>query len=614
MHVIGTAGHVDHGKTLLIEALTGINADRLPEEKRRGLTIDLGFAHFYAPGGEPVGVIDVPGHERFIRNMVAGAWALDLALLTVAADDGWMQQSSDHARVLRLMGVPALIAVITKADLASPERLAQVAEQAAEQCSLRGYPRAPSIMVSARTGQGIEDLKRLIVQQLDALAAAPAAGPRPEANAAAGAAGQGFAHLYVDRAFTVKGAGLVVTGSLKGGPLERGQELVLHPAGRRVRIRSLQSYHEDCQRAEPTSRVAINLGGVEAEQVARGDLLAAPDSPIQVSSQFITRIVPAPGDEGLPSLKRDTEVEIAVGTGHELVRLARFGAGGLASVRLGRAIPLLWNQPVVLIQHGGSAILGGGRVLWLGATNRQQRLALARLQPPLAAEPGSGELARLRLSLEGAVEPRQARSLPLSADLRERTVELEGWIVAREYAERLDQRIRALSAAPGGLRIGELATRIKEGPEALLRLVAGRLTAEGALVLRGGILFPAGAQDPEISPMGRQLLRDLRAGAARGLEASRIKAAGAMKELRNLVRIGVAISLDGDIYYEKESYVELVRTCLAGLSVGDTLTIAEVKSRTQLSRKYVIPLLNRMERDGYVTRRGDDRVVAVQPK
>ena len=175
MHVIGTAGHVDHGKTLLIEALTGINADRLPEEKRRGLTIDLGFAHFFTPEGEPVGVIDVPGHERFIRNMVAGAWSLDLALLTVAADDGWMQQSSDHARVLRLMGVPRLIAVITKADLASPDRIDQIAGRVTAECAHLGYPEVPRIAVSARSAQGIEELKSLILRGLGGLEQANAA-------------------------------------------------------------------------------------------------------------------------------------------------------------------------------------------------------------------------------------------------------------------------------------------------------------------------------------------------------------------------------------------------------------------------------------------------------
>ncbi|MBN1837630.1 MAG: selenocysteine-specific translation elongation factor [Spirochaetales bacterium] len=597
MRVIGTAGHVDHGKTLLIEALTGIDADRLPEEKRRGLTIDLGFAHFYAPDGQPVGVIDVPGHERFIRNMAAGAWSLDLALLTVASDDGWMQQTADHIRVLRLMGVPRLIAVITKADLASPERLRQVTEQAVRECSLRGYPVAPAVAVSARTGQGIETLKALVLEQLAAL-------PAPAG---------GFAHLYVDRAFTVKGSGVVVTGSLVGGFIERGQELLLLPRKKRVRVRGLQSYYQECEQAEPVSRVAVNLAGVDLEQIGRGDLLTEPEAPFQAVREFIARVAPAPGDPP-PVFKRDTEVEIAAGTGHQIVRLTRLGPGALARVRLSQPTALLWNQPIVLIQHGGSAILGGSRVLWLGRTGREQRLALAEIEPKLPPELGAEQEALLKLTLEKAVPPKEAANLELSPALRQSTVELGGWIVARQYADELEKRIRELAAAPRGLKPGELATLIREAPEGLLKLVAGRLADRGDLALREGILFPPGERPPEVSPMGRQLLRDLRAEGARGLEASQLKAAGATKELRNLARIGLAVSLDGNIYYDKDSYLDLVRSCLASLELGGILTIAEAKARTELSRKYVIPLLNRMESDGYVKRSGDDRIVAAKPK
>ncbi|UCF97035.1 MAG: selenocysteine-specific translation elongation factor [Spirochaetaceae bacterium] len=620
MHVIGTAGHVDHGKTLLIEALTGINADRLPEERRRGLTIDLGFAHFFTPGGEPVGVIDVPGHERFIRNMVAGAWSLDLALLTVAADDGWMQQSSDHTRVLRLMGVPRLIAVITKTDLASPERIAQVSEQASEACSRLGYADVPTLAVSARSGQGIDELKELILKEIASLEQTAVLEQR--AAAQRGPTGsvsqmQSVAHIYVDRVFTVKGAGVVVTGSLMGGVLRRGQELLLLPQKRRVRIRSLQCYYKECETVEPTSRVAINLSGIDAGQISRGDLLSEQGTLFQNTMEFILRIASAPGtqaDDKSASPKRDTEVEIAVGTGHQIVHLTRLAAGNLGRIRSSRALPLLWNQPVVLIQHGGSSILGGGRVLWLGKTGKQQRLLLSEIEPTLPAELGGEHLARLKLSLDGAVAPEEARDLKLAADPSQGTVELVGWIVAKEYRDRLEGRIRELAATPGGVRLDELATKMRGEPETLLRLAASKLAERGDLSLRGGILLPAGSEALQVSPMGRQLLRDLRTGSSRGLELSKLKIAGARKELRNLVRAGLAVALEGDIYYEKEIYLGLARSCLAGQAVGGTLTIAEAKTRTQLSRKYIIPLLNRMEKDGLVKRSGDERIITALPQ
>ena len=607
MHVIGTAGHVDHGKTLLIEALTGINADRLPEEKRRGLTIDLGFAHFFTPEGEPVGVIDVPGHERFIRNMVAGAWSLDLALLTVAADDGWMQQSSDHTRVLHLMGVPRLIAVITKADLASPEKIDRIGEQVAGECSRIGFAEVPVIAVSARNGQGIDELKSLILREL----AQPAEPGRPVGPSSGG---RGVARLYVDRVFSIRGSGLVVTGSLRDGSLQRGQELLLLPKQRRVRIRGLQSYYEDRERVEPTSRVAINLSGVDTGQIARGDLLCEREAAFRVVKEFILRLMPSPGSDGAPSFKRDIEAEIAVGTGHQIARLNRFAAGNLLRIRLNRAIALQWNQPAVLIQHGGSTILGGGRVLWLGKTGKQRRLRLSELEPTLKTEPGPEDLSRLKLALDGAIAPEEAENLELSADLRRSTVELEGWIVSKAYRDRLGGQIRELAAAPGGVRIDELATKLRDEPQALLRLVAGKLAAGGELALRGGILFPEGAGVPQVSPMGRQLLRDLQSGGVLGLELSKLKIAGARKELRNLVRTDLAVALDGDIYYAKQVYLDLVRSCLAGLEVGGILTIARTKEQTRLSRKYVIPLLNRMERDGFVKRSGDERVVTGKPE
>jgi len=605
MHVIGTAGHVDHGKTLLIEALTGINADRLPEEKQRGLTIDLGFAHFFTPEGEPVGVIDVPGHERFIRNMVAGAWSLDLALLTVAADDGWMQQSSDHARVLRLMGVPRLIAVITKTDLASPDRIDQIAEQVAGECARVGYPEVPRIAVSARSGQGIEQLRSLILSELGGLEPADAgAVPLP---------GQAVPHLYVDRAFTVRGTGVVVTGSLRGGALQRGQELLLLPQKRKVRIRGLQSYYQERERVEATSRVAINLSGVEAGQVLRGDLLCRQQDPFRVVEQFILRVGRQADGSGSPAVKRDTEVEIAVGTGHQIALLTRFAPENLLRVRLSRATALRWNQPVVLIQHGGSTILGGGRVLWYGKAGGKLRQRLGELEPALETELGPEDLGRLKLALEGAIAPEAAAELRLSEDLRASTVQIHGWIVSKEYRDRLGEQIREMASGPGGVRRDELATKLRGEPEPLLRLIAGELVEKDVLAQRGGILLPAGAAAPQVSPMGRQLLRDLQAGGARGLELSKLKIAGARKELRNLVRADLAVALDGDIFYEKQTYLKLVHSCLADLEVGGILTIARTKERTQLSRKYVIPLLNRMERDGLVKRSGDDRVVTAKP-
>ena len=257
--------------------------------------------------------------------------------------------------------------------------------------------------------------------------------------------------------------------------------------------------------------------------------------------------------------------------------------------------------------------MGGGHVLWLGRTGKQQRLRLAELEPTLRQELGPEDRGRIKLALEGAIAPEEAESLQLPEELRNSTVRIDSWIVAREIRDRLGRQIREMAAVPGGVRLDELAGKLRTEAEALPRLVAGKLVQEGSLSLRGGILFPSGEGAPQVSPMGRQLLRDLKAGGFRGLELAKLKIAGARKELRNLVRADLAVALEGDIYYDRQVYLDLVRRCLSGSEVGGLLTIAQTKERSGLSRKFVIPLLNRMERDGFVKRSGDERIVTGKP-
>ena len=323
MPVIGTAGHVDHGKSSLIEALTGTHPDRLPEERARGMTIDLGFAHFPGREGEPIGVIDVPGHERFLRNMVAGAWGLDAALLTVAADDGWMPQSADHTRVLAALGVGRLALAVTKSDLASPERAEEVRRQALAECARLGFAQVPSLVVSARTGRNIAELRELLVSLVE--------GGTPELDW-----GPEGCLLYVDRAFHVKGVGVVVTGTLKAGPVERGQELRLLPAGRTVRVRGLQSYFREQERVLPGSRVALNLHGVELGQVRRGDCLVGSPAGAWVERELVVHLTPP---AGLPASELSRPHRAGGGAGHGALPgwLPPAGGGGPGAAALRRA-------------------------------------------------------------------------------------------------------------------------------------------------------------------------------------------------------------------------------------------------------------------------------------
>jgi selenocysteine-specific elongation factor len=611
MPVVGTAGHVDHGKSSLIEALTGTHPDRLPEERARGMTIDLGFAHFPGREGQPIGVIDVPGHERFLRNMVAGAWGLDAALLTVAADDGWMPQSSDHARVLAALGVGRLALAVTKSDLASPERAEQVRRQALAQCARLGFAQVPSLAVSARTGQNIPQLRELLVSLVEGGTTALDWGP-------AGCL------LYVDRAFHVIGVGVVVTGTLKAGPVERGQELLLLPAGRAVRVRGLQSYFREQERALPGSRVALNLHGVELDQVRRGDCLVGAAAGAWVERELVVRLQPAgppPGDLAAaggpaePELPARTELEVALGTGHRPADFLRL-EGGLARLRFAEPPPGFWNQPCVLLRSGGSEILAAARLFWPGATDGRLRRRLAAALRDLPPGRRLSGYALLRLAVAGRIRRRELAPAPVAArppaDTPEGTAARGEWLFRAGELERLEREILRLASPPGGVPLGELASRLELEPEAL-----GAVTAElqrgGRLALRGSLAFLPANPEANLSPFARGLLADLRRAGPVGLEPERLKIAGARKELAGLARAGLAVSLDGAIFYAAETYRALTRAVLAGKPIDALLQLAEARAASGLSRKYLIPLLNRMEADGLVKREGDARRIRVRP-
>ncbi|NJM06414.1 selenocysteine-specific translation elongation factor, partial [Candidatus Gracilibacteria bacterium] len=264
MYVIGTAGHVDHGKSTLVKTLTGIDPDRWAEEQRREMTIDLGFAWLTLPSGRSVSVIDVPGHERFIKNMLAGVGGLDAAMLIIAADESVMPQTAEHLAILDLLGINRGLVVLTKADLVDSEWLDLVREEVRERLSTTSFATAPLVTVSARTGSGLDGLRVALDQLLDTIP------PRGTAN--------GAPRLPIDRAFTIGGFGTVVTGTLADGPLSLGQELLVLPQGLSGRVRGLQTHQTKVEHVLPGTRVAVNLAGVHHREVTRGDVLTVPDA------------------------------------------------------------------------------------------------------------------------------------------------------------------------------------------------------------------------------------------------------------------------------------------------------------------------------------------------
>ena len=380
MRVIATAGHVDHGKSTLVRALTGVDPDRLAEEKARGLTIDLGFAMATLPSGAEVGFVDVPGHTRFIKNMLAGVGAVDACLLVVAATEGWKPQSEEHLRILDLLGLRGGVIALTMAGRVDAARLRDVGAEAAERVGGTLLEGAPTLAVDGLSGEGLDDLRAA----LDRLVAMTPAAPD-----------RGRPRLWVDRSFPVRGAGTVVTGTLTGGVLAVGDDVVVEPGGRRGRVRHLQSHGADLDRAEPGRRLAVNLSGIAHQDVKRGQAVVHP-ARWHGSETFDAslRVLPGLGHR----VSRRGAYLAYIGSGEFPVQLRVLGPAGsirpaeegVIRLRLpaGASLPLLPGDRYVVREAGRSETVGGGEILDVAPVLPAARAAPDRSVGRVVAERG----------------------------------------------------------------------------------------------------------------------------------------------------------------------------------------------------------------------------------
>ncbi len=614
LHVVATAGHVDHGKSALVRALTGIEPDRLDEERRRGLTIDLGYAWCTLPSGREVGFVDVPGHERFVKNMLAGVGPVRLVLFVVAADEGWKPQSEEHLQIVDVLtttthppsAAPGVVA-LTKADLVDDATVQRRREEIRARLAGTAMADASIVPCSAATGAGVAD----VAAALDALVAAA---PAPETD--------GRPRLFVDRVFTIRGAGTVVTGTLTGGPLRVDDRVELYPSGTQARVRGLQRHERPLQEAWPVSRVAVNLGGLTTRDALRGDVLGMPGQwrPTRVLDAEVRPVrglshpLTARGSHKLHAgaAERDARLRLLE------VDAIRPGERALVRVTLGRQLALDVGEPFVLREAGRRETVAGGIVL--DPDPRGSPADPERLRRRAAA--ARSELPGLLVAERGAIRATEVGPLTGAFGDAAGAERAGPWLVAPEVLEALAAAAHGLlaehhAARPllPGLELDAvrraLAERVPAVAPALEQSLAGalveRLAADGRLARDGtnvrlpGHRVSLGEREPE----ARRLEEALRSGwptppTARELGVDRELAAA-------LVATGRVVAAGDDVLLLPERWAEAVRVARELAARPEGMTAGAFRVALGTSRKYAIPLLERLDAEGVTRRDGDVR-------
>ncbi|CAI1105001.1 selenocysteine-specific translation elongation factor [Serratia ficaria] len=604
--IIATAGHVDHGKTTLLQAISGINADRLPEEKRRGMTLDLGYAYWPQPDGRVLGFIDVPGHEKFLANMLAGIGGIDHALLVVACDDGVMAQTREHLAILRLSGRPALTVALTKADRVEATRIDEVRRQVNDELARQGWPGAPLFVTAAAEGRGIAALR----EHLLAL--------RPGERGVT----RRF-RLAVDRAFSVKGAGLVVTGTALGGRVAVGDTLWLTGADTPVRVRGLHAQNQAVERAQAGQRIALNLSGdVGKEQITRGDWLLA-QRPPQAAERILVAL------EADAPIRHWQPLHLHHAASHITGRLSLLN-GGLAELILDRPLWLAENDRLVLRDIGARQTLGAARVLRLAAPKRGKRQPefLAWLQA-LAQAADDAQALRLLLpqgplSLAAFAWARQLTDAGLAELLSEPPLLVVGdHGLALDNVRQAESRLLQVLAEyhqqhADQLGLGRARLRRMALPaldEALVFMMIDRLLKAGALRnTRGWLHLPEHglAFSAEEAPLWQRIeplfgdqawwVRDL--AAELGADEARVRAL-----LRKAAQLGHVTAVVVDRYYLSrriEQFAALIRQLDAEQGSANA---ADFRDRLGVGRKLAIQVLEFFDRSGFTRRKGNQHLL-----
>lgn len=601
--IIGTAGHVDHGKSELIKALTGIAMMRLPEEKKREMTIDLGFGFFKPNDDITIGVIDVPGHERFIRNMVAGMWSLDLVMLVVCASEGWMNMTEEHAKVALSLGIRNIICVMNKIDLVDENRLKE-SEEDIKKNLYRIFNRDIEIVkVSALNGTNIDLLKERVTDIL--------LKEKYEDDIKT--------HIYVDRVFSIKGAGLTITGSIKGGNIKRDDTLIHYPTKREVSIRNIQSYHEDREMVQATSRVAINLKNIKKEEIRRGHLLCDKEETVFLTDEIILELV---NNSDVEYLKKIKNAEFAIGTEcvvAQIIPMYKRAAYNEADkkvktdvdireidnrfirLKFDDPIAVFWKERGILISHGGSTIIGTGDVFWGSKTTPQIRKNIMDNAHEFLENVKRDRYTDLVMSVNGYSVGK--------GKLPDYAVSLANYFVKKDYLNKLlEESKKLIETKKEGFSFEDIRNHLSID-NAFTKPFIDYLI-QNKIIMPFNNIYKKFTQSIDLTNSQKALLDRLKKEDLNGLDEKAIKVfPNGMKDIKALSALKQAMYLEEGIYYHIEVYNRVKNLIMKNTKPKDIITIAFVKEKTGLSRKYVIPLLNALEREKLLKRQGNDRIV-----
>jgi len=624
MFIIGTAGHIDHGKSALVQALTSINPDRLPEEKERGMTIDLGFAWLPLSSGEVIGIVDVPGHKDLVRNVIAGVWGIDAALLVIAADDGWMPQTEEHLQILDVFHIEHGIVALTKVDLIDDPKWLDLVEEDIQR-RLRGtkLSGAPIVRVSAKEGTNIQELRKSIEELISKIA------PKRDI---------GRPRLPIDRVFTIKGSGTVVTGTLIDGSLSQGEKVTIFPKNLHTRIRALESYKEKTDKAQPGTRVALNLIGLEKELLKRGDIVFGGEEQIRASKILDTRVelIPQPASP----IKSNTELAVYLGTREILGNIMLLGRESLkpgesafAQFRFKEPVATRIGDCFVIRKPSPPKTIGGGTVLDpLAGKHKfkdtdkvilflQKRVNLGIEELILSELDKNKYVRREELLAASHHSPAEITSSVGLLQSKNKLIVVGSWVVDSTYWQKQMRRVLDILAAEHSLHPlwkgfpqAELQDRLGLPREPFNQLIATLI--DSGKIIREKDTIALSTHKPRLSDEQKSVVSNI----LELFERNRInpptkrelalQIPGSEEIVRFMCQQNMLVELPEGVLFEYKNYEMVKNEIINFLRRNDTISIQQVRKLFGFSRKHILPLLNKLDEEGVTRRRGDERILA----